>query len=64
MEMTLKNGFQELSFDELQIVDGGGQMALFLSSVGLAVSPAVTLLSPVSGAALFCSCLGVFVKNY
>lgn len=53
----------ELSVNEAFAIEGGGAVSLFLSCIGLAVSPAVACLNPVAGIALATTSAGVFYNN-
>lgn len=54
----------QLNMDETIAIAGGGLVSLFLSCVGLAVSPAVACLCPPAGAGLALVSGGVFINNW
>lgn len=58
------NGLVQLSLDEMTEISGGGLVSLFLSCVGLAVSPAVACLNPPAGASLALVSAGTFINNW
>lgn len=58
------SSFSLLSLEETIVIEGGGLVTLFLSCVGLAVSPAVACLNPLAGAGLALTSAGAFVNNW
>lgn len=56
--------FSSLSLDETIAIEGGGLVTLFLSCIGIAVSPAVACLNPPAGAGLALTSIGTFINNW
>ncbi len=55
--------FNELTMEEMQELNGGGPVALFVSCLAIAFSPAVACYNPGLGAELFLAGLGGFFEN-
>jgi lactobin A/cerein 7B family class IIb bacteriocin len=49
MDLALKNGFSELSFDEMEMVDGGGKWSILSAVCGVIAVAAVVSAVIVTG---------------
>ena len=63
MEMVISRGFSEISDEETMLIEGGGNLALFFSCLGIAASPVIMCLNPVAGIGLLATSITVFGKN-
>jgi len=54
----------QLNMDETLAITGGGLVSLFLSCIGIAVTPVVTCLCPPAGIGLGFIAGGVFINNW
>lgn len=55
--------FQDLTHDEMMIIEGGGPVALFMSCLAIAVSPVIICLCPPAGLALLGAGIVTFGSN-
>ncbi|MDD6292224.1 MAG: hypothetical protein SPL51_07640 [Lachnospiraceae bacterium] len=65
MEMTLNNGFCELTADEVELIDGGGfwkAAGVFVGTVAVAWSPVVAFVCPPAAGGMALGGLGIIGK--